>query len=166
RNVGLTDTQLQPLFGSAQAYIDMWAKVDKEAPQITSANNTTFNVSLLGIFQVTANADPAASYSETGTLPSGVTFTTTGKLSGIPAAGTEGTYPITITATNRIPPDGTQSFTLTVGPAPAITSPDVANFQVGQPGSFTVTASGITRRDLLGGTLFPNPAFALPSGLS
>ena len=141
KNVGLSDTQLQPLFGSAQAYINMWAKVAKETPQINSANNITFYVSVPGTFQVTANADPAATYSRSGTLPSGVTFTSAGLLSGTPAAGTENPYPITITATNGIPPDGTQSFTLTIAPPPGITSPNVANFQVGQAGSFAITAS-------------------------
>jgi len=167
KNIGLTDAQLQPLFGSAQAYINMWSKVGKVAPQITSANSTTFNVSVNGVFQVTANADPAASYSETGTLPSGVTFATTGLLSGVPAAGTEGSYTITITATNGIPPSTTQSFTLTVGPPPSITSPNVANFQVGQSGSFIVTASSSVR--IIGGALVASPlggTGTLPNGLT
>ena len=58
-----------------------------------------------------------------------MTFTDNGNgtatLAGTPAAGTGGTYPLTITATNGVLPDATQSFTLTVNQAtqaPAITS--------------------------------------------
>ena len=40
-------------------------------------------------------------------------------LSGTPAAGTGGSYPITITASNGMSPNATQSFTLTVNQAPA-----------------------------------------------
>ncbi len=61
-----------------------------------------------------------------GPCPRGVTFTDNGDgtatLSGTPAAGTGGAYPITITATNGVGPDATQSFTLTVDQAPTITS--------------------------------------------
>ena len=46
--------------------------------------------------------------SETGALPDGVTFVDNGDgtatLAGTPAAGTGGTYPITITATNGVGP--------------------------------------------------------------
>ena len=52
-----------------------------------------------------------------------MTFTDNGDgtatLSGTPAAGTGGTYPITITATNGVSPDATQTFTLTVDQAAA-----------------------------------------------
>jgi hypothetical protein len=44
-----------------------------------------------------------------------VTFNTaTGVLSGTPAVGTNGTYPLTITASNGVSLDATQAFTLTV----------------------------------------------------
>jgi large repetitive protein len=130
------------------------------APVITSANNTTFKVLTAGTFTVTATGTPAPTFSETGALPSGVTLATNGTLSGTPASGTVGTYPIVITATNGVSPDATQSFTLTVGQAPAITSPANATFIASTPGSFQVTATGS-----------PAPTFAvtagvLPSGLT
>ena len=130
------------------------------APTITSANNTTFKVGAAGTFQVTATGTPAPTFSESGSLPSGVTFSTAGLLSGTPAAGTVGTYPIVITATNGVTPDATQNFTLTVGQAPAITSPNSATFVAGTPGTFQVAATGT-----------PTPTFAslpglLPSGLT
>jgi hypothetical protein len=62
------------------------------APTITSADSTTFTVGTAGSFTVTATGTPAPTFSETGNLPSGVTLnSTTGVLSGTPAAGTSGT---------------------------------------------------------------------------
>ena len=64
---------------------------------------------------MTATGTPAPTLGETGALPTGVTFTpATGVLAGTPAAGTVGTYSITITAQNGTTPNATQSFTLTV----------------------------------------------------
>ncbi|HEX8679984.1 MAG TPA: putative Ig domain-containing protein, partial [Chthoniobacterales bacterium] len=128
-------------------------------PTITSANATTFTVGSAGTFTVTANGAPAPTFSHTGTLPSGVTFTAGGVLSGTPAAGTGGTYPITITANNGVAPNGTQSFTLTVNQPPAITSTNNATFVAGTAGTFTVTTTG-----------FPTPSVTqtgtLPNGVT
>ena len=75
-----------------------------------------------------------------------MTFTDNGNgtatLSGTPAAGTGGTYPITITASNGVSPNATQSFTLTVDQAPAITSANNTTFTEGSTGTFTVTSTG------------------------
>jgi Abnormal spindle-like microcephaly-assoc'd, ASPM-SPD-2-Hydin/Putative Ig domain len=85
-----------------------------QPPAITSANTTTFTVGTAGNFTVTASGFPAPTFSETGTLPSNVTLSSAGVLSGTPAANTGGTYKITITASNGISPNATQSFTLIV----------------------------------------------------
>ncbi len=78
-----------------------------EPPSITSANNTTFTAGTLGTFTVTASGFPTSfTFHRDGSLPSGVTLATNGTLSGTPAAGTGGTYPITITAANGITPKG------------------------------------------------------------
>ena len=67
---------------------------------------------------MTATGTPSPTLSESGALPSGVTFNaSTGVLSGTPASGTNGSYPITFTASNGVSPNATQSFTLTVNPA-------------------------------------------------
>jgi hypothetical protein len=85
------------------------------APTITSADNTVFTIGTAGTFTISATGDPTPTFALTGTLPTGVTFdTTTGVLSGTPATGTNGTYPLTITASNGISLDATQNFTLTV----------------------------------------------------
>jgi hypothetical protein len=55
---------------------------------------------------------------ECGTLPKGVTFVVgangTATLSGIPAKGTNGSYRITLSATNGVTPAAGQTFTLNV----------------------------------------------------
>ena len=130
-----------------------------QAPAITSAATTTFTVGTAGTFSVTATGTPAATFSTTSTLPSGVTLTTAGVLSGTPGAGTGGTYPITIAAQNGVSPNATQSFTLTVDQAPAISSAAATTFTVGTAGTFSVTATGT-----------PAPTFSttstLPSGVT
>ena len=93
------------------------------APVITSAAAATFAVGSAGSFTVVASGSPAPAFSETGALPSGVTLSSAGVLSGTPAAGSAASYPITITAANGVLPNATQSFTLTVntaGSAPVI----------------------------------------------
>src|SRR4029077_13171511 len=64
------------------------------APAITSANGTTFTVGTTGSFTVTTTGAPTPSLSETGALPSGVTFRDNGNgtatLSGTAATGTAG----------------------------------------------------------------------------
>jgi hypothetical protein len=117
--------------------------VVNQAPAITSANTTTFTVGASGTtFTVTASGYPAPTFTEVGPLPNGVTLSTAGVFSGTPAAGTGGSYPITITATNGITPAGTQSFTLIVDQALAITSPNTATFKAGTSGTFNVTGTG------------------------
>jgi hypothetical protein len=110
-----------------------------------------------GSFRVTATGSPT--FSETGALPSGVALASDGDLSGTPGVGTTGTYPLTITASSAVLPNGTQHFTLTVDQRPAITSVDGTTFTVGSAGSFQVTGTGT-----------PGPTFseagALPSGVS
>ena len=117
-----------------------------QAPAITSADNTTFTTGTLGTFTVTTTGFPTAALSETGALPGGVTFVDNGDgtatLAGTPDAGTGGTYALTITAANGVLPDATQSFTLTVDQAPAITSANSTTFAIGISGTFTVTTTG------------------------
>ena len=102
----------------------------EQAPVINSATSTSFTAGLPGSFgvSVAAGTYPGASYSESGALPIGVTFSTSGVLSGTPIVGGAGTYAITIYAANAAG-TGAQSFTLNVA----------------EPSSYTgetVTASG------------------------
>ena len=138
------------------------------APAITSGSSTTFTVGTQGSFSVMTTGSPAAALTESGALPSGVTFVDNGNgtatLSGTPAVGTNATYPITITAANGVGSNATQSFTLTVNPAnaaPVITSATGTTFAAGTAGTFTVTTTGYPAA-ALSATSTP----ALPSGLS
>ncbi len=125
-----------------------------QPPAITSGNSTTFTAGSNGNIQMTASGSPAPMFSFSGALPTGVTLSSAGLLSGTPAPGTGGTYPIAVTATNICSPAAMQNFTLTVNEAPAITSANATTFVVGTNGSFNLTASG-----------FPAPTFSTASAL-
>ena len=137
-----------------------------EAPAITSVNHVTFTASSAGTFTVTTHGYPVVTISRTGSLPSGVTFTDNGDgtatLAGVPAFGTGGTYPLTLTAHNSSGPDATQSFTLTVDQAPAITSAGSTGFSVGSLGTFAVTTTGFPG----GASMTIGESGALPSGVT
>ena len=116
------------------------------APSITSANSATFAVGTPGSFTVTATGSPTPSLTESGALPSGVTFTNHGNgtatLSGTPASGTGGKYSLTFTASNGVGMAATQSFTLTVSQAPAIASLSTTSGAVGTAVTITGTNFG------------------------
>src|SRR5207247_2639588 len=78
------------------------------APAITSVSAATFSVGAAGSFTVATTGNPVPTVTEAGPLPAGVSFdSATRVLSGTPAAGTAGTWPITFTATNGTSPDAT-----------------------------------------------------------
>ena len=134
-----------------------------QAPAITSADHATFTEGAAGSFTLTTTGTPTPTLTESGALPSGVAFdAATGAVSGTPAAGTAGSYPVTFTATNGVGSPAAQSFTLTVNAATqaaAITSTDHATFTEGAAGSFTVTATGAPAPTL-------TESGALPSGVA
>jgi hypothetical protein len=124
-----------------------------QAPQITSANSVSFTSTVPGSFTVTTTGFPTGAsmvITETGALPSGVTFVNnnngTATLAGTPAAGTQGVYVITITANNGIAPNATQSFTLTVlnNPPQIIASPKETFDTVGNTQLEFKAASNLT----------------------
>ncbi len=132
------------------------------APTITSADATTFQEGSSGTFAVTTIGEPSAQISEAGALPGGVAFIDNGDgtatLSGTPTG--QGTYPITIDATNGVGPDATQSFTLTVDASPVITSAAGTDFVTGTAGTFTVTSTGFPTASLSAiGSLPPGVTF-------
>jgi hypothetical protein len=141
---------------NANNLVNSWPK----PPSITSVNSSTFIAGTQGMFTVTVTGTPAPALTESGALPSGITFnTTTGVLGGTPAQGTGGVYNISFEASNGVGANATQNFTLTVDQVPAITSGASTTFTVGTPGTFGVTATG-----------YPVPAVSeagtLPNGVT
>jgi hypothetical protein len=118
-----------------------------EAPTISSAPAATFTAGAAGSVNITTGHDyPLPHLSiPAGSLPGGVAFTDNrngaATISGTPAAGTGGTYKFSITANNGVPPNGEQSFTLTVLEAPTISSAATASLSVGSAGSVNITTA-------------------------
>jgi hypothetical protein len=107
----------------------------------------------------TASGYPAPTFSESGPLPTGVSLSSSGVLSGRPTQG--GLFPITVSASNTVGSASSTSFTLTVDEAPSITSSSSTTCSVGSTCSVTVQASGYPTP-----TLSLSPSSTLPSGLS
>lgn len=144
-----------------------------QPPAITSAASATFTVGTNGSFQVTASGYPASTFSDTAftgctpsTLPSGVTLSSSGLLSGTPAASTGGTYTVCVVATNSVSPNATQNLTLTVDQAPAISSANATTFTTGSAGSFTVTTTGFPTNTITDANFGTCVKQTLPSGVS
>jgi hypothetical protein len=133
-----------------------------QAPSITSTNSKVATVGGSFSFTVKTTGSPTPSLSEIGALPANLKLTDNGDgtatLSGTPAPGTGGVYPITIRAANAA---GTtaQSFTLTVHQAPTFTSAASANAKVGAAFSYTVTTKGYPTASL-------SKSGTLPAGIS
>ena len=152
-----------------------------EAPTFTNTDAATFSAETAGSFLFTTAGFPTSALSETGSLPSGVTFVDnhngTATLSGISSAGAAGTYHLTITATNNVGAGTTQPFTLTVNPSnnptssnptpssPIITSTGSTTFSTGSGNEFLVTASGTPSPTIsLTGALPPGVTFVDGNG--
>jgi hypothetical protein len=100
-------------------------------PVITSATGTTFTIGTTGSFIVTADNSPISFAQGGDALPNDVSFdTTSGVLSGTPAAGTDGTYNLTFTATNAGGTSTPQNFTLTVNTNMGIDNPQKSGAKV------------------------------------
>jgi hypothetical protein len=89
----------------------------REAPAITSPDSAVFVAGEQGSFQLTATGNPPPHFSKRGpALPSGLTLSPTGLLSGTPAATSAGVHHFTVVAKNGVSPRVEQAFTLTVAP--------------------------------------------------
>jgi len=81
-------------------------------PDLISASFTIFRAETPGTFTFLSSENGTITHSG-GALPSGVTFLN-GVLSGTPAPGTGGLYPLAFATANGVAPDGSQAFTLVV----------------------------------------------------
>lgn len=143
--------------------IDLYAKWSLNAPTLTGDPTATSQVGNEFTYSPTLDASPGTSVTLTsGTLPDGLTLSsTTGAITGTPAAGSGGTYPITLTADNDVDPNATLDVTITINDAPTLAGASSATGETGQPFGYTPTT--------VGG--FPAPSITvsagtLPAGLS
>jgi VCBS repeat-containing protein len=113
------------------------------APQFTSGTPPNGTVGVAYTFTFTASGNPSSSFSKTvGTLPPGLTLSTSGVLSGTPA--TAGNYTFTVKASNGVAPDATQQFTIRITGTP-VASNDAYN--TAEDTALTVTAPGVLTND-------------------
>lgn len=117
----------------------------------------------------TTTGHPTASLSTSSELPGGVTFTDnadgTATITGTPADGEGGVYPITIEATNGIGATATFLFTLTVNEAPTVDGPDTATYTVGEAGGPDVfTTSGFPTASLSTDSVLPDGVTLVDNG--
>jgi hypothetical protein len=146
------------------------------SPAVTSATATSFTTNDPGTFTVTTTGYPSGASMHIsdggGQLPSGVAFLDNGNgtatLSGTPGALTFGIYPLSITASNGISPAAVQTFTLTVGQPPSITTANATSFKAGTQGAFEIDANGYPGAGTLtlsvGGASLPDGITFLDNG--
>lgn len=87
------------------------------APAFTSPNTLNLIEGGAANFTISATGNPAATVTESGALPTGVSFSGL-KISGTPQVGTAGSYSVILTATNGVPPDANQTLTINVAQQP------------------------------------------------
>ena len=149
--------------GVGSAATETFAIVIDQVPAFTSTSSANFVVGSASEFTVSDTGVPGSTLSESGGLPSGLTFNAAaGILSGTPASGAGGTYNLVFTVSSGASASATQSFTLTVDEAPAFTGTTAA-------ASPATTGTAYTFQYTVTGT--PAPSFslgsgALPSGLT
>ena len=93
------------------------ASAPGSAPAVTSASSTSFFVGAASSFQVAASGGAAPTFSNAAfsgcapsSLPSGITFSGSGLLSGTPGADAVGTYTVCVNAANGNGENGTQEL--------------------------------------------------------
>jgi hypothetical protein len=94
-----------------------------------------------------------------GTLPTGLTLSTAGILSGTPTAA--GSFTFTVTATDSVGGTAGQSYTIVIYPAVTITTATLPGGTVGTAYNQTVSATGGTPP-----LTITAPAASLPPGLT
>ena len=113
-------------------------------------------------FTATGGTGPYTYAVTGGALPGGLTLSTGGSLSGTPTAS--GTFSFTVTATDSTAPTpqtGSQAFSLTINPAPSITTTTLPATTVGAAYSQFLAGTGGT-----GALTYTVTAGALPTGIT
>jgi hypothetical protein len=137
---------LVTVIGAASNRVDTVTLTVGTVPVFTSAASAAAVTGSPFSFNVTTTGFPAATITQTGTLPTGITFTAgangAATLTGTAVNAQAGqSFPLTLTATN-LAGVATQTFTLSVTHAPQFTSAATATAVAGTPFSFTLTTVG------------------------
>ena len=134
-------------------------------PSMISPAKAFGTVSKSFTYAASGTNDPT-SYAETGTLPAGLTFsTTTGAITGTPTAA--GTNTVSITATNGSGTSAALSVAITIyasAVTPTITSATTATASVGSVFNYQIVASDSPSSYGLSGTLPPGLTFSTSTG--
>jgi flagellar hook assembly protein FlgD len=127
--------------------------VVSETPSVTSAAPPAATVGSAYAFDFTASGSPSPTFSvDLGTLPTGLTLSAAGHLSGNPTAG--GSFTFSVMASNSVGSEVAGPFTVDVTEAPLFTSAAPgAGAKVGSVYAFDFTATGS-----------PAPTFTVDSG--
>jgi Putative Ig domain len=130
-------------------------------PQINNATLANWTVNQPGYSQTltSTGGTGAVTFSETGTLPPGLTFTSTGVISGMPTS--VGSFTFTVTATDSTGAKGSRSYTVTINPAITFTSTNNTTWTAGLAFSQVIIAAGGT-----GSKTFTTTASSLPPGIT
>lgn len=107
---------------AGDAELDNLLVIAADRPPLLAAAAPTGTVGAAYTFAPLSSGSPAPTYTLTGTLPAGLSFTA-GVISGTPTAA--GSSSFTITATNGLGTD-TQSYTVSVSAAPALAATGVS----------------------------------------
>ncbi len=140
----ITGATLESYGGEVSGWIDDSATVTPTPSVLTVTGSTAFVVGTTGTINVSATGTPTPTITLTGTLPAGVTFTATpgaAVITGAPAVGTSGSYPVTITSVSGASTQ-TKQVTLTVTQAPAFTSAATITVPPATAFSFAITTTG------------------------
>ena len=126
---------------SAKATATKSFTITVTALTITTATlpNGTVGTSYTATTLAATGGTPPYTWSASG-LPSGLSISSAGVISGIPAVA--GSFSVTLKVTDSAQATATQTFTITVAAALTITTAALPNATVGTPYSQTLTASG------------------------
>lgn len=164
--VGVTDflgTSVEKDF-SIRANTYTYVIAPDEIPAVTPETNFSFGFTAVG-------ATPDVTWSLTGSLPTGLTLSSTlGKLqstgNGVPASLENTSWPISLTATDKNGVSVSKSFTLTVGPAVLVPALQIATTTVPTPTAGSLYAASIIATGGRTPYKFSISGGLLPQGLS
>ncbi|MCU0437893.1 MAG: putative Ig domain-containing protein [Raineya sp.] len=108
------------------------------APANSNLPNGVVNTSYTFPISASGGTSPYTFNITSGALPPGMTFSSTGSLSGFPSV--TGTFNFTVTATDALSYTGSQNYTLTIVPDIQFVTPSSFNFTANTNNSFTLSA--------------------------